>query len=84
MLILGLNIAGVSFFDAVTKTVLAGLAAGVTGSKQVIDKNYYFEKTIPALVGQMNAERKKALVPILVDVRGTLDEYPFAQAGLPT
>ncbi len=80
MLILGLNIAGASFSDAVTKTVLAGLSAGVTGSKQVIDKNYYFEKTIPALVGQMNAERKKALIPILTGVRGTLDEYPFSQA----
>jgi len=81
MLVLGLNIAGASFSDAVTKTVLAGLAASVTGSKQVIDKNYYFEKTIPALVGQMNAERKKALVPILGGVRRhTLDEYPFPQA----
>lgn len=80
MLVLGLNIAGASFSDAVTKTVLAGLAAGTTGSKQIIDKNYYFEKTVPALVGQMNAERKKALVPILTGVRSTLEEYPFAQA----
>lgn len=80
ILMLGLNLAGTSVSSAATKTLLAAIAAGVTGSKQVIDKNYYFEQTIPALVGQMNAERKKALVPLLVGMKGSLDEYRFEQA----
>ena len=80
MLSLGLSLAGASVATAGTKTLLAAIAAGVTGSKQVIDKNYYFEKTIPALVGQMNAERKKALIPILTGIKASLEDYPFAQA----
>ena len=80
MLTLGLNLAGTAVGAANTKTILHAIAAGVTGTKEVIDKNYYFDKTIPALVGQMNAERKKALVPILVGLRADLDDYPFAQA----
>lgn len=79
MLTLGLNLAGTAVGAAGTKTVLAAIAAGVTGSKEVVDQNYYFEKTVPALVAQMNAERKKALIPILVGSRQPLDDYPFAQ-----
>jgi hypothetical protein len=79
ILVLGMNIAGASFAAASTKTVLAALSAGVTGSKEAIDKNYYFEKTIPALIGQMNAERKQALIPLLVGLRASLEDYPFAQ-----
>jgi hypothetical protein len=80
MLTLGLNLAGTTAGSAGTKTILAAIAAGITGSKEVIDKNYFFEKTIPALVAQMNAERKKALVPLLAGSRVSLDEYPFTQA----
>jgi hypothetical protein len=80
MLTLGLSLAGASVSAAGTKTLLAAIAAGVTGSKQIIDKNYYYEKTVPALVAQMNAERRKALIPILTGVKGSLQEYPFEQA----
>ena len=55
MLELGLNLAGTAVAAAGTKTILSAIAAGVTGSKEIVDKNYFFEKTIPALVGQMNA-----------------------------
>jgi len=80
MLTIGLNLAGTTAGSAGTKTILAAIAAGVTGSKEVIDKNYFFEKTIPALVAQMNADRKKALIPLLEGMKGTLDDYSFAQA----
>jgi hypothetical protein len=80
MLSLGLNLAGATVPAAGTKTILAAIASGVTGSKEVIDKNYYFEKTLPALVGQMNAERKKALIPLLEGMQASLEDYPFAQA----
>jgi hypothetical protein len=80
MLVLGLSLAGASVSGAATKTVLAAIAAGVTGSKEIIDKNYFYEKTVPALVAQMNAERKKALVPILTGMSNNLDLYRFDQA----
>jgi hypothetical protein len=77
---IGLNIAGVSFGSAATKTVLAGVAAGVSGSKATIDKNYYFEKSIPALIAAMNAQRKKTLVPILRGIQEDIKGYPLEQA----
>jgi len=81
LLTLSLNIAGASIAAASTKTVLAAISAGVIGSKEAVEKNYFFDKTIPALVAQMNAERKKALFPLLSGIRTkSLDEYPFAQA----
>jgi hypothetical protein len=80
ILALSLNLAGASVSAAGTKTVLAAIAAGVTGSKVVVDKNYYYEKTIPALIAAMNAQRKQALVPIVGGMAKSLDEYPFAQA----
>ena len=80
MLVLGLSLAGASVSAASTKTVLAAIAAGVTGSKEIIDKNYYYERTIPALVAQMNAERKKALIPLLTGMSNSLDLYRFDQA----
>lgn len=80
ILALSLNLAGASVSAAGTKTVLAALAAGVTGSKVVVDKNFYYEKTIPALIAAMNAQRKQALVPLVDGMTKGLDEYPFAQA----
>ncbi|OHB61210.1 MAG: hypothetical protein A2167_05230 [Planctomycetes bacterium RBG_13_46_10] len=77
---IGLNIAGVLFDSAATKTALAGVAAGVTGSKATIDKNYYFERTIPALIAAMNAQRKAAFIPILTGIQKDVNEYPFEQA----
>ena len=80
MLKLALSLAGTAVDSAATKTVLSAIVAGLTGSKATIEKNYYYEKTIPALIAAMNAERKKALVSILTGVRGSLDDYPFPQA----
>jgi hypothetical protein len=80
LLTLGLNIAGASVAASSTKTVLAAISAGVIGSKEAIEKNYFFDKTIPALVSQMNAERKKALVPLLIGSKHTMADYPFAYA----
>lgn len=80
MAVLGLNLAGTAVPLAQTKTILSAISAGITGSKGVIDKNYYFEKTIPALVAQMNAERQKALTPILQGIQASLKDYPFENA----
>jgi hypothetical protein len=80
MALLGLNLAGTAVPAAQTKTVLFAISAGLIGSKEVIDKNFYFEKTIGALVAQMNAERQKALNPLLQGMKLSLDDYPFEYA----
>ena len=80
MLTLGLSLAGAAVPGAGVKTILAAIAAGVTGSREIIDKNYFYEQTVPALVAQMNAERKKVLVRILTGAGADLTQYPFEQA----
>lgn len=80
ILALSLNLAGASVGSAETKTILAAVAAGVMGSKTVVDKNFYYEKTVPALVAAMNAERKKILATILNGMDEPLDKYSFDKA----
>jgi len=80
ILVLSLNLAGTATGGAAVKTILAAIASGVTGSKVVMDKHYFYEKTVPALIAAMNAERKQALVPILTGMKRPLNDYTFEQA----
>jgi hypothetical protein len=80
ILSLSLNLAGASVSSAATKTVLAAIAAGVTGSRAVVERDFYYDKTVPALVAQMNADRKQALIPILQGMKLPIDQYSIANA----
>ena len=62
------------------KAILGAVSTGLTGTKVTIDKNFFQEETVPVLITAMNAERKKALVPILRGRGQTLDVYSFEQA----
>jgi hypothetical protein len=77
---LGLNLATTAVGGAATKTVLGAVSSGVTGTKLAIDKNFFFEKTVPVLIASMNAQRKQALAPILMGMKKSTDEYPLTQA----
>ena len=77
---LGLNLATTAVGGAGPKTVLAAISAGVTGSKLALDKNFFFEKTVPVLVTSMNAQRKLALAPILIGMTNSTLVYPLPQA----
>ncbi len=77
---LGLNLATTAVGGAGTKTILAAVASGVTGSKLAVDKNFFFEKTVPVLITSMNAQRKVMLLPILNGINKDTDQYPLAQA----
>ncbi|MBI5774580.1 MAG: hypothetical protein HZA89_12655 [Verrucomicrobia bacterium] len=77
---LGLNLATTAVGGAATKTILGAVSSGVTGSKLAVDKNFFFEKTVPVLVTSMNAQRKEALAPILTGMKQGTDDYPLAQA----
>lgn len=77
---LGLNLATTAVGGAGTKTILGAVSAGVTGGKVSIDKNYFFEKTVPVLITSMNAQRKQALLPIIVGIGKSTDDYPLTQA----
>jgi hypothetical protein len=80
VLIMSLNLAATFAGGEGTKTVLAAISAGVAGSKASIDKHYFYEKTVPALIAAMNAQRKVVLERILIGMKGDLEEYSFEQA----
>ena len=62
------------------KTALAALSGLLTGSRVSIEKNFFNQQTSNALVAQMNAQRKTALVPIVAGMNQAVDKYPLGQA----
>jgi hypothetical protein len=78
---LTLNIAGTLTGGEQAKANLAAAAALLNGTRATIDKQYFFEKSMDALVGTMNAKRKAVLVGILQGLATkSVDEYPFELA----
>src|ERR1041385_2381654 len=67
----GLILAGLTATtgNAATKSVLGAASAGVIGAKAAIDKDLYYQKTIPALLAQMEADRLQAKAPIVTGMK---------------
>ncbi|MFZ2403542.1 MAG: hypothetical protein WAW41_00280 [Methylobacter sp.] len=63
--LIGLGLAGTAVGGAEAKTILHAISTGVAGANTSIDKNYFYEKTIPALISQMNADRKQRQLLII-------------------
>jgi len=76
---IGLNLATAAVGGAEAKTVLGAVAGGVTASKVAIDKNFFYERTVPVLVSAMNAERKQALIPITNGLGQPPEQYTLGQ-----
>ena len=66
--------------NAATKAALGAAATGVIGAKSAIDKDLYYQKTVPALLAQMEADRLKALEPITKGMKQSDTAYPLLQA----
>lgn len=75
---IGLGAAG-ALVSGGTSQILSGTSAAVTGFKESIDKEAFFEQTMPALVTKMIAERQRALVVIRRGLARSIDEYPLTQ-----
>lgn len=72
---LGASTAG-AFVDSVkAKTNYALFAAGVVGAFGIVDKSYFYEKTVPAMVAAMRAARAQVLLRIRQGQTGALDTY---------
>ena len=77
---MSLSLAGTLVGGVRAKANLAAAATGVGGTKSIIDKDYYYEKSIDALVATMNAKRKEVLVGIMTGLAAPIDQYPFERA----
>lgn len=80
LIILGLGGATATVGGAGLKAALGATSAGVAGARTSIDKNLYFEKTMPALLAQMIALRKTVLVKIQEGLDRNVALYPLSQA----
>jgi len=78
--LIGLGIAGTATKALRAKTNLAAAVVGIAAGKAIIDKNYYFEKTLPALFEAMDASRLIVLRKIREGMGEVLEEYSILQA----
>jgi hypothetical protein len=62
--VLVLSALGASLASTATKTALAASVTAVTGARASIDKNFFYDRTLPALFAQMDANRAAALLNI--------------------
>lgn len=78
--VLGLGGATAVTGGAAAKAALGAAITGVTGAKTSLDKNAYFDKTLPALICKMQAARKEVLVRIRMGLSQGDGDYPLTQA----
>ena len=72
---IALGVAGVSTAAARVKTNLAAATAALAGVKAIVDKEYYFNKSVPALLAMMNAQRLAVLQKIKTSMNEPADQY---------
>lgn len=66
-----------------TKSALAAASAGIVGAQGSVSKNLYYQRTIPALLAQMEANRAKVRATIVENlIRQTDAAYPLSGAAI--
>jgi hypothetical protein len=78
--VLGLSAAGTLVPSASSKAILAAVAGGLVGTRGVIDKQVFYEQTLPVLLHTMDAQRKAQLVKIRAGLASGPAEYPLLAA----
>ena len=73
---------GATIGEATTKAALSAASAGIIGAQATISKDLYFQKTLPALLAQMEANRTKAELVIFSGLTQDDDRYPLLRANL--
>ncbi len=71
---------GAVIADVTTKSALAAASAGVLGAQGAINKDLYYQKTVAALISQMEANRDEAKASILLNLKQPDAAYPLRRA----
>ena len=76
--------AGAVVTGADASRILSALSGGISGTGTAINKNLYYERTLPALIALMEANREKIRAQILEGLNHSVVAYPlgFALADL--
>lgn len=80
LLALTLNGLGATTGDAPTKAALSAASEGVIGAQGDINKELFYEKTLPALVAQMEAQRTQVRATIEKGLATSDSDYPLPKA----
>jgi len=76
---LGLS-TGASLAGERTANVLAAIAAALGGTRATLEREVYFDRTVPALIGAMEAARTRLRAVILAGLRKPVNEYSLEAA----
>ena len=72
--------AGATVTNTEASQILSALSGGIAGSKTAINQNMYYERTMPAMLALMDAERNKIRVQILKGLIQPVSNYSLGQA----
>ena len=79
---LALSGLGATTGNAATKAALSAASGGVIAANGAIDKDLFYQKTVPAIIAQMQANRVKAETTVLQGLQKTDADYPLPRADL--
>lgn len=76
---IALGTAGVLVPAVQVKSVLAAVSAGLTGAKGAINKQVFFDQSMPVLLVKMQANRKEVLLKLMRGMSQPPESYPLMQ-----
>ena len=68
--------------SATSKSALSAASGGIVGAQGAINKDLYYQKTLPALISQMQANRAAASVTIVQNLKQADAAYPLNAAEI--
>jgi len=77
-----LNGLGATTGDAASKAALAAASGGVIAANGAVNKDLFYQKTVPAIIAQMRADRQTVEASILLALGKTDADYPLQKAVL--
>jgi hypothetical protein len=78
--VIALNSTAAVIVPSSTTQILAAIAAGVTGTKASIDKNYFYEKSVPVLLKAMEAQRTTVRASLIQGIGESVEAFPLTAA----
>lgn len=80
---LALSGLGATTGNAATKAALAAASGGVLAANGAVNKDIFYQKTVPAIIAQMEADRENAEATIVNNLANLNDDqYPLQRAVL--
>jgi hypothetical protein len=80
--VLGLNSIGAVTGTAHTKAALAAASGGIVGAQGAVSKDLYYQRTLPAILSQMEASRERVRAEIIASMKKSDADYPLPAAEI--